>query len=177
MDLARARRLARGRAFEWRYRVQGGGYTEMFGPGRVHRPHGGGTLRFGDWVRLYPGVTFYLDRPPSRIDIGNGTYVNRRSEICCSHRITIGENCAISWDVLITDTDYHTLDDNDATGPVTIGDHVWIGARSIVLKGVTIGSGAVIAAGSIVTSDVPGATLAAGDTVSILREDVSWRAD
>lgn len=177
MDLTRARRLARGRLFERRHHVIGGGCTELFGPARVHRPSGGGELVLGDWVRLYPGVGFFFDRPCARIEIGAGTYLNRRTEICSSTRVTIGRDCAISWDVVITDTDYHTLDDSDETAPVSIGDHVWIGARAIVLKGVTIGSGAVVAAGSIVTSDVPGATLAAGSAASVLREGVSWTPD
>lgn len=174
MELARAARLARGRAFEWRCGVRGGGYTELFGPVRVHRRRGGGELALGSWVRLYPGVGFFLDGPQARITVGTGTYINRRTEICCSDSVTVGQDCAISWDVVITDTDYHRLNDSDEVAPVAIGDHVWIGARTMILKGVTIGSGAVIAAGSIVTSDVPGASLAAGTAASVLREDVSW---
>jgi acetyltransferase-like isoleucine patch superfamily enzyme len=178
VDLARARRLARGRAFDLRYRVQGGGYTELFGRSRVERAERGrGELVLGDWVRFYPGVTCFLDSPRARIEIGNGSYLNRRAEICCRERVTVGEDCAISWDVTITDTDYHQLDESDQIAPVTIGDHVWIGARAMILKGVTIGSGAVIAAGAIVTADVPAAVLAAGTPANVIKQDVVWHAD
>lgn len=179
MDQARVRRLVRGRAFERRYGVQGGGYTECFGWPRVRREagRGRGELVLGDWVRFYAGVTVYLETPGARVEIGNGSYVNRRTEICCRERVSIGQECAISWDVVITDTDYHRLDDSDETAPVTIGDHVWIGARAMILKGVTIGSGAVIAAGAVVTADVPGAVMAAGTPAAVLREGVAWRPD
>jgi len=60
------------------------------------------------------------------------------------------------------------------SGPVTIGDQVWIGTGATVLAGVTIGDGAVIAAGSVVAAAVPGRTLAAGNPARVVRQDVSW---
>ena len=58
--------------------------------------------------------------------------------------------------------------------PIVIGDHVWIGTNAIVLKGVTIGDGAVIAAGAVVTRDVPAHSLAAGVPARVIRSDVHW---
>ena len=58
--------------------------------------------------------------------------------------------------------------------PVTIGDRVWIGCRATVLKGVTIGDGAVVAACSVVTRDVPPRALVAGNPARVVREDVTW---
>jgi acetyltransferase-like isoleucine patch superfamily enzyme len=89
--------------------------------------------------------------------------------------ITIGRDCAIGWDVLLLDTHAHLIGDEPPGGPITIGDHVWIGARAIVLRGVTIGDGAIVGAGSTVTRDVPPATVVAGVPARVLREDVTWR--
>ena len=55
-----------------------------------------------------------------------------------------------------------------------IGDHVWIGARAVVLKGVTIGDGAVIAAGAVVTHDVPAHTLVGGVPAKIIKQNIVW---
>jgi acetyltransferase-like isoleucine patch superfamily enzyme len=57
---------------------------------------------------------------------------------------------------------------------VTVGDKVWIGARVTVLKGVTIGDGAVVAAGALVTDDVPPRALVGGVPARVLRENVTW---
>ena len=59
--------------------------------------------------------------------------------------------------------------------PIKIGNHVWIGQRATVLKGVTIGDGAVIAAGSIVTRDVPPHSLVGGIPAKVLKENVEWK--
>ena len=59
--------------------------------------------------------------------------------------------------------------------PIVIGNHVWIGARAIILKGVIIGDGAIIAAGAVVTHDVPAYTLAGGVPAKVIREGVEWK--
>lgn len=115
---------------------------------------------------------------PAVLQIGAHTYIQDRAHINCYQRITIGDHCAISWDVEILDTDIHRMliDENPITptAPVTIGNHVWIGARAIVLKGVIIGDNAVIAAGSVVTSDIPAATLAGGNPARVIRSITGW---
>lgn len=60
------------------------------------------------------------------------------------------------------DTDYHSIDNKIVSERVIIGNHVWIGCKSIILKGVTIGDGAIIAAGSVVNNDVPPKSLVGG---------------
>jgi acetyltransferase-like isoleucine patch superfamily enzyme len=108
--------------------------------------------------------------PGARIVIGNGTYLNRNTEIVAAQCVTIGRDCKIARDVIIMDTDQHELPGSTlATRPVQIGDRVWIGSRAIVLKGVTIGSDAVVAAGSVVTRDVPPRTVVAGVPARIVR--------
>ena len=58
--------------------------------------------------------------------------------------------------------------------PIVIQDHVWLGMNVIVLKGVTIGEGAIVAAGSIVTKDVPPHCLVAGVPAKVVKTDVTW---
>ena len=111
------------------------------------------------------------------LEIGDKTYVNHDSEIRCRKHISIGNNCSIAYGVLIQDSDYHTVysengEPKPQTRPVTIGDNVWIGANVIVLKGVSIGDGAIVAAGSVVTRDVPANTLVAGNPARIVKSNV-----
>lgn len=115
--------------------------------------------------------------PNARIEIGHKTYINHNSEIRCRDRITIGANVSIAYGVLIQDSDYHTIYNEDGTPkpqtlPITIGDGVWIGANAIILKGVTIGEGSVVAAGSIVTQSVPANTLIGGNPARIIKQNI-----
>src|SRR5829696_5257247 len=94
--------------------------------------------------------------PGARIAIGNGTYLNRNTEIVAARSVTIGRDCKVARDVIIMDTDQHAIPGAPLVAkPVDIGDGVWIGARAIVLKGVTIGDDSVIGAGAVVTKSVP----------------------
>ncbi|MFC5703852.1 acyltransferase [Cohnella faecalis] len=131
-------------------------------------------LVIGSHVILYRNIGFYLDSETAVIEIGDHTFLNRRSEVMCKRHVKIGSHCAISWDVTITDTDYHAIEGTEPTRPVVIGDHVWIGSRATILKGVTIGAGAVVAAGAVVSKDVPARTLVAGVPAKVVRENVSW---
>jgi acetyltransferase-like isoleucine patch superfamily enzyme len=141
---------------------------------RIHRRTGGGSIELAASVRLFSGVQFFLRNPAASISIGAGTYLNRRTELHCDRRITIGAGCAIAWDVQIMDSDHHALDGDAEPAEVVIGDHVWIGNRVTILKGVTVGDGAVIAAGSVVISDVAPASLVGGVPARIIRPTVTW---
>lgn len=91
-----------------------------------------------------------------RISIGRGTFVNRQAFLDGSDEIRIGARCQIGMQVMIL-TGSHEIGTPAQRGsgsvhePVTIGDGVWVGARAMILPGVTIGNGAVIAAGAVVT--------------------------
>jgi acetyltransferase-like isoleucine patch superfamily enzyme len=98
--------------------------------------------------------------------------------ICVAQRVTIGDRVAIGANCTIVDTDFHPLD-TDArqatpevgkTAPVVIGDDAFIGMSCLILKGVTIGRGSVIGAGSVVTRSVPPGVIAAGNPARIVRE-------
>ena len=110
-------------------------------------------------------------------------FCNADTKIRCKNHIVIGEGAVISHNVTIEDYDGHQLYNVDENGektpvpisaPIVIGDHVWIGAKATILKGVTIGDGAVIAAGSVVTRDVPAHSLCAGVPAKVIRENVFW---
>jgi acetyltransferase-like isoleucine patch superfamily enzyme len=107
--------------------------------------------------------------------IGNASGFSGVS-IGCAEKITIGNDCLVGANVLITDTDWHPLDptirsDRDAaeTRPVKIGNNVFIGVNSIILKGTEIGDNSVIGAGSIVSSVIPPNVIAAGNPCKVIK--------
>jgi acetyltransferase-like isoleucine patch superfamily enzyme len=126
---------------------------------------GDGAL--GDGARILLGTG-------ANVRIGKDTYFDGDSRLLCAERISIGHSCAIAWGVLIMDANFHSIDDSPPDAPVTIGDHVWVGAQATILKGVTVGDGAVIGAGALVTRDVPAGALAVGNPARVVREGVRW---
>ena len=110
-----------------------------------------------------------------RLVLGERSFINSDCKIRCHKEIVIGDDCAISHDFTIMDSNAHKIKgkDNDPK-KIVIGNHVWIGTRVTILKGVTIGDGAIIAAGSIVTKDVPNNTLVAGCPARIIERKVEW---
>ena len=114
--------------------------------------------------------------PNSRITIGDNVGM---SGVTLSARasITIGDDVLLGSGVLITDNDAHPINPEDRSdpsktliAPVCIGDQVFIGARAIILKGVRIGFGSVVAAGSVVSRDVPARTVVAGNPAREVKE-------
>jgi acetyltransferase-like isoleucine patch superfamily enzyme len=103
-----------------------------------------------------------------------GGYSNAGVTIDCFECISIGEGAAIAKGVVIRDSDSHHIDSKPSTAPIHIGRHVWIGTNAIVLKGVTIGDGAVVAAGAVVTKNVPARALVGGVPAKVLKVDVTW---
>lgn len=104
----------------------------------------------------------------ARLAIGKGVYFNRNVEIVAQESVRIGGNVKIGWDVVIMDTDLHGHSGRPAIAkPVVIDDDVWIGARAIILKGVHLGRGAIIAAGAIVTKDVPPLAVVTGPSATV----------
>jgi len=112
-----------------------------------------GTIVAGD-VALYPDVTL-ICRPGARLSVGDGTYINRNTFLFAEKEISVGEDCMISWDVIITDTDGFGEERNPGGArPVKIGDRVWIGSKAVILGGAVIGDNVVVAGGSVVTGEV-----------------------
>ena len=137
----------------------------------IEIPRNHSDVELHDAVALDRGVTLLCtgaatDLP--RISIGRGTYINRHTMLDASERIQIGANCMIGPFCYITDHDHGTalgvpIQQQDlVSAAVAIEDDVWIGAHVTVLKGVHIATGAVIAAGAVVTRNVKSNTVVAG---------------
>jgi len=108
------------------------------------------------------------------LQIGERTVLQPRVRINATTSISIGADCAISWDVDLLDSDFHEAVAVDGTSPsksasVVIEDRVWIGVGAKVLKGVTIGHDSVVAAGAVVTKSVPPKSLVAGVPARVVR--------
>lgn len=123
-----------------------------------------------------------------RIRIGADVYLGDCSIISCLSLVEIGEYSLIAHGVQIFDNDTHPMDAmqrqlhfdsirgmtpasifNIATRPVIIGKHVWVGMNSMIMKGVTIGNETVIAAGSVVTHDLPANVIASGNPAKAIK--------
>ncbi len=110
----------------------------------------------------------------SKLILGK-SYINSNSKIRCHKLISIGDNCVISHDFTVMDSDAHELNGSRNTNPVLIGNNVWIGTRVTILNGVSVGDGAVIAAGSIVTKNVPKNSLVAGVPAKVIKTNIKWK--
>lgn len=132
------------------------------------------VLKVNGQFDIHTGA-FIVVNKNARLSLGSG-YANNDVEINCFNSITIGDNVAISKGVIIRDSDNHVLNGNadKTSAPIIIGNHVWIGLRAIILKGVTIGDGAVIAAGAVVTKNVPSNSIVAGVPAKVIKENISW---
>lgn len=108
------------------------------------------------------------------LEIGEGVYINYGCSIAATKHVKIGANCSIGTHVIILDNNFHRLEPEQRnempeSAPVILEDNVWLGARVIVLPGVTIGAGSAIGAGSVVTQDIPPRCLAAGIPAGIIK--------
>jgi len=116
----------------------------------------------------------------SNLVFGNNFSITAESIIVCEHNIDFGDNVLISWNCQIMDTDFHkTLDENgiyECQGPIKIGNHVWIGSRVIVNKGVEIPDNSIVAAGSVVTSKfMESYTILAGIPAKVIKSNMNWQ--
>jgi len=139
-------------------------------------------IEIGDNVKMHSVITIagnkVYDRPVLRI--GSNTYIGSRVSISVAQSITIGDNCYLADNIIIRDNDGHPLDlqkrmrnepvEKEEVRPVEIGNYVWIGSGSFVLKGIKIGDGAIIGSGSVVTKNVDEYTIVAGNPARCIRK-------
>ena len=127
----------------------------------------------GDFT-IYTGCAVYVNENAT-LELGSG-YINNNVNIHCFTSIRIGHDVAIAEDVTIRDSDTHHIlySGYESTQPIDIGDHVWIGTRAIILKGVKIGNGSIIAAGAVVTRNVPENSLVGGVPARIIKRHICW---
>jgi len=116
-------------------------------------------------------------KPGAILEIGDD-FAMTGGSICAAERITIGKNVSVGANCTIIDTDFHPLNQEfrrlhpqeSNTAPILIKDDVFIGMNCMILKGVTIGHGSVIGAGSVVTKDMPSFVIVAGNPARVIRE-------
>lgn len=137
---------------------------------------------------------YFFECEDAQIEIGNDTFIGNSTFVCAT-KIIIGSQVLISWGCTIMDNNAHSLIfeerkndvhdwkrsieegtigkykdwSNVSKGTITIKNKAWIGFNVIILKGVTIGEGAVIAAGSVITKDVPDYAVVAGNPAVVLK--------
>jgi len=114
--------------------------------------------------------------------IGDHLHVTGDTSIVCKDSITFGNDCLISWDVIVMDTDFHHIYRDgvevNKPRPISIGNHVWIGMGSTVLKGVKISDNIVVSANSSITRNLEERNCVyggVGRSVEILKKDIDWK--
>lgn len=146
------------------------GSSMTFGPGLQLRS----SLRSNPLGPNHP-VILCTWQAGARLQVGSN-FGMTGGVLCAAERIIIGDNVAVGANTIITDTDFHPVGLSDrladpeagATAPITIGDFVFIGMNCLILKGVSLGTGCVIGAGSVVTRPVPAYAVAAGNPARVL---------
>ena len=114
----------------------------------------------------------------SKLEIGKHCCINVNFSVTCGESIKIGDNVFIGQNVSIRDTHgdhFINTPGYKNTKPVEIGDHVWIASDAMIMPGVKIGAGAIVAARSLVTKDVPPCTMVAGVPAKVIRTNVQFR--
>ena len=129
-------------------------------------------------------LTIDMKNENSLIKIGDKTSIEEaRITSFEPYKIEIGKDCMFSADIVIMNTDVHKIYDIDTKlktnegKSINIGNHVWLGMRAIILKGVTIGDNSIVAAGSIVTKDVKANTIVSGNPARQVKENKNWSRD
>jgi len=126
--------------------------------------------RMDDSFRMFP--PFYTDFGKN-ITIGKDVFINSGCHFQDQGGITIGDGSLIGHNVVLATINHDLNPDNGRKNhyaPIKIGSHVWIGSNATVLPGVTIGDWAVVAAGAVVTKDIPALTVAGGVPARVLKK-------
>ncbi len=132
-----------------------------------------GKCSIGEFL-MCSGPTYIKCSKNSELKIGGHLFLNHNCSITCNEQIIIGDDCNIANNVVIVDHDHIMTADgvlgDTLSAPVEIGNKVWIGANAVILKGITIGDGAVIAAGAVVNKDIPSHEVWGGVPVKFIRK-------
>lgn len=119
-------------------------------------------ISLGDGVIARDGAWLATEGENSSLTVGDGTYLGHRAHLHAIDPVSVGRRCVFADNVMVSSSDHAQGERHGVrgTGPVVVGDDVFIGQNAVVLGGVTVGDGATIAAGAVVVHDVPaGATV------------------
>lgn len=124
--------------------------------------------KVGVGTHVYPGAMIWA---PWQLTVGDHACIGDGADIYCVAPIELGPSSVVSQNAFLcaASHDHRHPDFPLVTAPITIGRRAWVAARSIVLMGVSVGDGAVVAAGSVVTRDVPSGCVMAGNPAKIVR--------
>jgi acetyltransferase-like isoleucine patch superfamily enzyme len=149
------------------------GHDVVVGKGTRIRVLNGATLEIGARTVIEPHCLIVSE---GTLTIGPDGFIGTGSTIVACGTIAIGSDALIAGNVTIRDQDHRTAAPDTpyrlqgfVMRPVTIGSNVWLGTNAVVLKGVTIGDGAVVAAAAVVSRDVAGRSIVAGIPARLLR--------
>ena len=127
--------------------------------------------------RVFP--PFYTDFGKN-VTVGKNVFINA----CCHFQdhggVSLGDGCQIGHNVVFATLNHGLAPEDRQTtypAPITLGKNVWVGSNSTILQGVTIGDNAVIAAGAVVTKDVPENTIVGGVPARIIRKIIDWQGN
>nr|WP_283096544.1 acyltransferase [Frankia umida] len=144
------------------------------GPGSEFRVEASATVRIGSGVRFTRDERVHII---GTLEIGDGVFFNRGCHLVAHEKIIIGDYTRFGAMVTIHDENHIPARDERpfitrgfVSKPIKIGRNVWVGTKATILQGVTIGDGAVIAANSVVTRDVPAYTIVGGIPAKIIKE-------
>jgi acetyltransferase-like isoleucine patch superfamily enzyme len=135
-----------------------------------------GSANFGVGSKLWVGQNGIMK-------IGPNFNVTASAQIGCFHQVIIGKDVLFSWDILLMDTDSHAIYDKEMRvinpdKPIIIMDNVWVGARTIILKGAYLPENSVVGAGSLINKKFEKSrVLIAGNPSRIVKEEIVWFHD
>ncbi len=152
---------------------------------RFHVRGDGHRVYIGEGVRISGGGQIWLEDRDGELRIGRGTTLvsGQLAVTEPGSRLLIGADCMLATEVEIRTGDSHAIFDlqtGERLNPaqdVVLEDHVWVGARAIILKGCRLGSGSVVATGAVVTRSCPPHSIVAGNPARVIREGVTWRRE
>jgi acetyltransferase-like isoleucine patch superfamily enzyme len=143
----------------------------------------GDNVTIGAYATIKP-TNYYGRNLGEGLHIGDNTNIGRYSYVGCSGLITIGRNVMVSPRVSLYAENHNFQDTNRAMrdqgvtrAPIVIEDDCWIASGAIILAGITIGHGSVVAAGSIVTHDVPSFSIVAGSPARVIGSRIEAQRD
>lgn len=142
--------------------------TVVMAPSMLQGVH---RIALGDGVLMRDGGWLATEGEHARIEVGDGCYLGHRVHLHSIDPVRIGDRCVLADNVMVTSTDHDRVVRSSVhgTGPVDIGDDVFIGQNAVVLGGVTIGDGATVAAGAVVVRDVAAGAVVGGVPARPLR--------
>ena len=148
--------------------------------GRIVVRKTNGYIKVGK-ILLWPGVVISImgrsQDEKGVLEIGDYSTIGDRTEFHIAEKISLGKHVIIGWDCVIMDHPYHKLNGKpERIMPVIIEDNVWVACRAIILPGVRIKSNSVVAAGAVVTKDVPSNCIVGGNPARVIKEIESWDA-